>query len=408
VAIDQGLSSATSFGGSALAAGLLSALDFGGWAIAYTAFVVVLAAARTVTGDVQLILLPAATKASAGELAGGAAITAALAGAVAGVGLAGGAMLVGGATRDALLTLAPLLPALLVQDSVRLTLIAVDRADIACLSDGTWLLLSVVALLVLRRTDTSSAALAMLAWAGSAVPAALVGVHFAGLTARRGALGEWVRAARSLAAGLFGGHALYLLASLSMVTVVVGLVKGAESAGAVRAAQTVLGPIGVGLTAGSLYAQPEMVRRLGESLPVTRLCNTLSVVAIVIALAWTAVMRAMPTSIAVRVFGSSWAGARDVLLGMAVPLVATAAALGPVAVFRARQRVLSTVWIAALTALLSVPTTVLACLYLSTAWVLVAYGLVTCMSTLLLWNGALSHELRHFPRRSSVPREAFE
>jgi hypothetical protein len=387
-ALDQGLSSATNFASAALVAGLLSNLDFGGWAIAYATFVVILSTIRTWAGDAALIVAPAAEPMVVRSLVGGAATVAVASGAAAGALLAAGAFAVGGATRLALLALAVCLPALMLQDCLRLCLLAVNRPRLACANDGLWLAGSVAALMILRLTDRDSVMLAMLAWAGPAGPCALLALRQAHARVSIAAARHWVRSIRAIVPSLLGAHTCYLIASMTMVSVVVGLVGNARSAGSIRAAQTLYGPVTVALAARALYTQPVVVRRLAAGQAVLGQARHVSLSGAALTVLCAVVLWGTPTSIGKRVFGHSWDGAHSLVPAMGLVIFVSALMSGAAVALRASRNVTTLLRVNLIAALVLVPTTWWWADRGSPRGALASYAILSGGSAVALWMSA--------------------
>jgi len=338
VGLDQIVSSATNFGGSALAGGLLVAKDFGAWAIAYTAFIVMLTAVRTWGGDVMMLLAPRAGL-DPGDLASGCATFAGLAGIGAGlvVFVIGG--LIGGEVRVAMWSVAIFLPALLLQDSLRYTLLAQRRARSAFINDLLWFAVATSCLMVLRRTDTDSISLAMFAWAGGAVPCVILGLSQTGARLQTQAAGRWIKVAKELASRISAEYVVFMMSSIVMLTVIVGMTGDVEGIGSVRGAQVLMGPLVILFATSTMYLQPILVRAHSRGEPIfTRGIRQTALNAIGVA-GWFLIVWLVPRNVGTRVFGFTWDGSRTYLPFVGLAIFSSAISTGAINLLRSSSHV---------------------------------------------------------------------
>lgn len=340
VALDQATSSATNFGGAALAAGLLTQDDFGAYAVATAVFSIALGTSRSWTGDRLMLEAHVDDAPSRTAMAIGSVGAAGVLGILVGVVMATGALLVDSESlRLAMLVIAAFAPAILFQDAARYVAIVHGAPKHALRSDLTWFVLTVAGLMVLRRTDTRSITLAVLAWT---LPAGIAAVQIARALdlgpSWRDAL-TWLGDARSLSVRMSADYLLNVLSGFAVLQVVVASADQIGAAGSVRASQAALGPLVVVFTASTLIFQPMMVRKLSSGGRIVADAVRLSSLNTLISLAWLSLVLVVPDRYAVRVFGESWAGAREILgwIGAAFALIALSS--GPLNGLRSMRRV---------------------------------------------------------------------
>ena len=121
--------------------------------------------------------------------------------------------------------------------------------------------------------------------------------------------------------------------------VLVGVVATADDVGSLRAAQVLLGPLGIVATAAFQFAVPEMSSRPQMSARqraafAFAISGALGLITVV----YVAVLLLMPDSFGDALFGDSWAGAAVVLLPMGLAALASCQANGPAGVLYAMGR----------------------------------------------------------------------
>ena len=139
----------------------------------------------------------------------------------------------------------------------------------------------------------------------------------------------WALAQRRLSKYLLAEYTFGLGAAQigSMLVPVLGTTR---DAGAIRGAQTLLGPLNVLGTATLAFAVPEISRRRDLG-PVPRLKSmaVLSAAMGTISAFYVAVLLLLPDPVGRELFGESWSGAQSVLLPMGINALAAAVGTGP-------------------------------------------------------------------------------
>ena len=336
---DQAVSSATNFGCSALAAGLLSANGFGAYSIAVAMFILLLGISRTWTSDVVMILGPA-TSAQAGTEQSRGAMSASLGlGVLLGGGLAlMSATLLHGETRSGLIALAICLPGIFLQDAGRYCAIVRGRAQTALRSDAVWLVTAVSVLVVLRRTDTRSVPLAVLSWGLAAVPGAVMLKRDLNVRLDLSAGTAWLLSCKGYSLRILGEYVVATASGFAVLLIITASATDLAAAGALRAAQTLLGPLTVLFTGSTLLFMPHMVQRHQTGREIKSTARTMTLLNTIASVVWIAALTAVPTRVAVRVFGESWAGAREILILVGAAFLTIALASGPLNAIRSRRQ----------------------------------------------------------------------
>jgi O-antigen/teichoic acid export membrane protein len=143
---------------------------------------------------------------------------------------------------------------------------------------------------------------------------------------------SWVRDERKLTGYLLGEYVFGLGAS-QLAILLVGVLASPSAVGSLRAAQVLLGPLGVIGAAAFQFAVPEIARR-PELSPRRRTLFGLGVSGGLglITLVYGICLLAMPDRVGLALFGDSWRGAAAVLLAMSVSSLASSLANGPAGV----------------------------------------------------------------------------
>ena len=110
----------------------------------------------------------------------------------------------------------------------------------------------------------------------------------------------------------------------------IGWIAGLVAAGSLRGAWVLMGPMTTLFLGISLFAMPEgvvLAQRSDRS--VVRFGRLLSAALGLTALIWTIALMMLPDSVGHALLGSSWNGAREVLPGVGLAMVATGLSTGP-------------------------------------------------------------------------------
>lgn len=305
-----------------------SASIFGAFAIAFTVFGIGIAVTRAVVGQPLQIRYAASSEDEQRAAIGRAHGFAVLIGIVGGLLCIGVGAWFGGDLGTALIALGVCLPGLLLQDTQRLTFFALGKSWGAVVIDGVWnlVLFSVLAALIL--SGITSLGPLVLAWGGSAALAAGVGVWLLKVGPRlRGCTG-WIRETRDLTGYLLAEYVLGLGASQVSI-LLVAVIASEEAVGSLRAAQTLLGPLGILGAACFSFTVPEIARRTHLT-PQQRVLagHAVSGLMGLAAAVYVGALLLLPDSAGEALFAESWGGASTVLLAMGASSVFSSLANG--------------------------------------------------------------------------------
>lgn len=336
--VDQGLSAASNFGLAIIVARSVSAAEFGAFAIAFMVYGIAVAAIKSAVGQpLQIHHSAAGWDRQRVEI--GRAIGFVLPAAVCGSGIAVViGLAVSGSAGSSILALAAVLPALLVQDTCRMAMFTIGKPSLATAIDAIWMLAQFALIGALVITGQPPVWLLILAWGASAGISALVGLALLGVRPAITQAKSWFLAERHLVRYLFPEYLLGLGAA-QVGLVLVGVIAGASAVGSLRAAQVLLGPLGVLAAAVFQFAVPEMSARPHMSSRHRAMLGLgISAALGLVTVVYAATLLLMPDSFGNALFGDSWVGAAIVLLPMCLASLASSQANGPASVLYAMGR----------------------------------------------------------------------
>lgn len=327
--VDQVISALTNVVLSVIVARAVDAAGFGAFAIAFLIFAVLIGVGRSLVGT------PLNIRFSGAEGPRHLEVLRAATGTVLALGLAAAApmtvagLLLGGTLGSTLLVLAGSLPGLLIQDTCRLAFFAQGRPHLAVLNDLVWAVVQFGAMGVLLGVGVHRTWPFVLAWGAAATAAALLGLVQLGVRpVLRGAV-SWVRGQLDLTGYLFAEYLLGAGSAQGSI-LLVGAVGSVGDVGSLRAAQVLLGPVGILTTAVATFTLPEVSRRTALSASGRNLiARGLSAFAVVVSLTYGAVLLLIPDALGQELLGVTWTGAHVVLLPMTVFSAMAGACTGP-------------------------------------------------------------------------------
>jgi O-antigen/teichoic acid export membrane protein len=324
---DQALSSLTNAALAIVVARSVSDDDFGAFAIALATFSFVVGLVRAFVGDPFVVRFSAANEQERRRgtaHASGAALTL---GVLASLVCLIAAAIVAGVLGSALIALAVALPGLMLQDTWRHMFFAAGRPKAATINDLVWTVLQFGLLGLLLTQGRESVFLITLAWGVSAVVAAFVGYLQTGVRPSVSATWSWLQETKDIGVQLGLGFTINM-GSINLVTYAIGGVVGLAAAGALRASQTVLGPLNLLFAGFNAFVLPLLSRAAvaGDRLMRTALLGSSALTAV--ASVWVTILVLLPADIGRALLGDSWAGADRVMLPAGLVLLAGALVLG--------------------------------------------------------------------------------
>ncbi|WP_369137170.1 hypothetical protein [Modestobacter versicolor] len=333
--VDQALSALTNVVLAFLVARAVTAGGFGAFAVAFLVFSLLIGFERSLVGQPMSIRFSAAEgvqrqQAASAGIATTVAVTL-LAGAV--VAVAG--VLLGGVLGVTLLALAPVLPGLVVQDACRLVFFAQRRPHLAVVNDVVWAAVQFPVMGVLAASGVDEPWPYVLAWGGAATVAAALGVVQLHARPRVDQVAHWVRAHIDITGYLMLEYVIGAGSAQGSI-LLVGAVGSLDDVGSLRAAQTLLGPLGIVTAAIRSFLLPEVSRRTDLAARTRwRLAAAVSAVVVAGSLVFAGLLQLVPDGLGTELLGDTWPGASSVLLPLSLASAAAGACMGPAIVIYA-------------------------------------------------------------------------
>lgn len=333
---DQALSSLSNAALSILIARVADAEGYGNFAIAFTIYTFLIGISQAVANKPYLMRSAAQPKDVAQAEARGSTGAALLFGLLCAVAVVPVALFLADGTREAVVVMAVLLPGLFVQEAWRAVFVARQRPQAATLNDGVWALLQFASLAVAIALGATEPVSLIAVWALSGWCAALLAVRQGRVhPSPAGGIG-YVRRHADISRFLVAEWVTVVGAG-QIALLLVGALGSATDVGALRGAQTILGPLNILSMAAMTFAIPEFVRRPWLTRRGLRLCAiALSAGTALVSLAWGGTLLLLSASGGTALLGATWPAARETLLPMTLWISGLSLSAGPLAVLRAR------------------------------------------------------------------------
>jgi O-antigen/teichoic acid export membrane protein len=227
----------------------------------------------------------------------------------------------------ALIIFAVLQPFLLMQDGVRSTLLAQGRPRDAAINDA------VTTVIQLAGGATGAALGAnidvMIAlWCGGAVVGSAMGWQQLHTLPRFRGIRDWLRDVGHVGWPL-AGEWLAIVGASQMAFLGIGAIAGVVALGSIRAAQTLLGPVGTFGLAVTAFALPHLSAHRLTGASARRYAWILSIGLGALAGAWGLFLLALPSEVGVELLGDSWTGSQMVLVPLLIQQIAVGLTVGP-------------------------------------------------------------------------------
>lgn len=329
---DQALSAISNVVLAIVVARNLDAAGFGSFSIAFLTYGIAFAALKSIVGQPLQILHSASSPAELRERTGeglGATVAVSV---LVGLTCVATGLGLGGTTGEALFALGLWLPALLIQDCCRMAFFAADRPWSAAAIDAAWALVQFPLLAVFVAGGNTSLGWLIGAWGVGATLSAALGLAMLRVWPRVSRAWSWLVEKAGLSRYLLAEYVLGLGAA-QLGILLVGAIVGEAGVGSLRAAQVLLGPLGILGTAAFQFAVPEVARNRDASAQRLRGFGAGVSAGLLIAhLAYISLLLLIPDPIGFELFGDSWAGADSVLLAMSLAACFSSLANGPAGV----------------------------------------------------------------------------
>ncbi len=286
-----------------------------------------------------LVALSSALPADDRSAAAAHALTTAVLGAVGASSLAiASAVLVGGDVGQAILIVAPWLPALAIQDFWRVILFRDGRGNAAALNGALWLLVMLIATPIAVSLDTVWAVIGC--WAVGGVTAAALGFLQTSLRPGhvRRALEWWHAELWPLGRWFGASGVLYSIITYVTLFVLVALV-GTSGVGGLRAVMTIFAPLTLVAAAIALPGLPALTRaRAASAGGAMRLAATLSGASTAITATYVLLLALGSGTVLIAIFGGGFDDYADLIWPVAAGQVMSAAAVGFGLLLKAQRR----------------------------------------------------------------------
>jgi len=321
--LDQLISSGTNSILMFVVAGQVLPAEFGAFSAAFAVFAVVIGFSKATGGQPLGIRYSGAPKTVFAAAAAKATGSALMLGVITGLGCAVVGTLLGGGVGSALVTLAVVLPGLLVQDLWRQVFFAQGRPAAAVVNDSVWGVVQVIGVAVLLSRHVALASPMLLAWGAAAAVAALIGVVQAGFWPAPSRALDWVREHRDIN-GFLAAEFVTVQGALNATLLAIGAVSTIELLGALRGVQTVLGPTTIFAVGIVSWAIPEFSQRKDMTAAArVRAAYLLSAAVASLGIVWglgfllLGEVNAGGTPLGEHLLGDTWAGTHH-LLGLSI------------------------------------------------------------------------------------------
>ena len=237
-----------------------------------------------------------------------------------------------------LIGLGLVIPGLIMQDSWRQVLFARLRPAAACLLDGAWGVLQLLAVAVLFAVHQHAVVAYVLAWGGAAVLASVLGGVLAGVRPRVTRARGWLREQASLTRYLVPEYVL-LQSGAQLAVIIVAAVATTAAAGSLRGANMLTVPATIVSTGLMSFAVPELARRRTAMSPRrwTAAASAISGFVAVVGILWGSLFLVLPDTVGEALLRDSWAGTQAVLVPIIAGQAGAALAVGPAAVLYATE-----------------------------------------------------------------------
>jgi len=346
---DQVVSSATNFAVNLVAARSLGASDFGVFSLLFATYLLVLGAMRAVAGEPLVVGFSAAeherSRAAPSAAAAGLAVTVGLGAAVACLAL--GAAL-GGSMFRPFVTLAVVLPGLMLQDVWRWVFFTAGNPGHALANDAVWTAGTGLAFALVLLLGHPGVAALLLAWGLPAYLAAGFGLAQSRLRPAPARGARWLKGNRPVA-GRFLTEFVVGNGLVQLMVYVVAVVAGGPALGTYRAGLVLLAPLNVLLIAFGMYGVPEGVRshaaEPGGVIPLFgRVAAALALVCVGLGIA----IHLIPERLGTAILGTNWHGAHALAIPLSISYagyaVAAGAAVGLRSIGAYQASVLARLW----------------------------------------------------------------
>jgi O-antigen/teichoic acid export membrane protein len=337
VIADQAVSSFSNAAVAIAVARAVSATDYGSFGLAFILYSLAISISQAVVAQVFLIRYSGSTadeQKNAAQHGIGALLAVA---SVIALALVAAALFFDGSLRAVLLLTAVLLPALMLQDSLRTYFVSRGTPLNAFLNGLIWSGLQIISIGSLMIAGVESPVPYVAAWGLSSAVAVVVGLVRAGIRPRFDGIPSWFASHRDVWVPTLA-NTVAAIGVIQLAFILIAAIGGVESVGALRGTQTLLGPLNIIGFAVCSFAIPEIVRRDLNVSQLRGAAIALTVVLVVVDAVWGGILLLVPPSVGEELLGETWANARDVLPAMVLFTITIGLTTGANAIMRALAR----------------------------------------------------------------------
>jgi O-antigen/teichoic acid export membrane protein len=395
---DQVLSSATNFALIVVVARAVTPEAFGAFALAIGVYLASVGINQAFASEPLVVRFSDHGPEETGKAVGEAASAALFLGAFLGLATAATGLLLGNSLGRALFVTGLLLPSLLLHDVLRHGFFVLRRPRTAAALDAGWGGAQLITIIFATASGADAVELFLVLWGGSGALTAIVAARALRTRLRPGSGLRWLRVHRQIGLRFAGEYSTVSLAVQAVIysTAISG---NLAAAGALRAAESMYGPVNMAFSGVRTAVVPEAVRLAGAPRRLMKLCLSVSAAITFAATTWAVVIWLTPAEIGGVVLGDTWALAAVVAVPIGAQKVAQALSTGPLIAARARADARTSfrirVILALLIVVLGVPGSILAGA-LGAAW---ALAIATTLATILWWASLM---LAPWRRRETV------
>lgn len=322
----------------------VSVTNYGAFAVAFSIYSLALAVSSAICGQVITIRYSSLTPEKQIEAVRDASGVVLAAGLIFSVVVTLIGLCLHGPLRVCLIATGIFLPVLVLQDLWRTVFISFGVPRQAFINDAVWTLLQVILIILLLLHASRNVVAFLVSWGVAATVAAALGVRQAKVRpsirgARRWLAGHLEISLPSAASSLAG------LGAAQVASILIAAYGSIEDVGAIRASQTLLGPLNIFGFAATAFAIPELTRRKLSSSQLVKAAFLLSGALVVLDAIWGTILLLIPKALGRGLLGDTWTNARSALPGYIVFTCVLASTVGASAVIRALNRSVYIFWI---------------------------------------------------------------
>ncbi|WP_235579023.1 MULTISPECIES: hypothetical protein [unclassified Rhodococcus (in: high G+C Gram-positive bacteria)] len=338
--LDQGVASASNLAMSVTIASQVSQSAFGAFGLCFAIFVVFQGAARAFVGDAMLVKDPRAVGVETSGVGQGALLASLTIGVVGSAVSVISGLATAGDLSAGFFSLACIFPALILQDAIRYLFFSRQEPTLSLIADLTWVVVQASGYAILLANGSTSLSSYILVWGlGSVASIAYQSIVLFRKQHSIGSLSGWWVANKSISPKFL--VEFVLLSSVQQGTIFVVVFFGdLLQAGALRAAQVLLGPVNILVLGVSVFVLPAVARiaRSGNSQLIRLYAVRVSCTLSCLTLLYGAFIFFIPDSVGRLLLGSSWVAGNALAPALTGSIIFANLAYGATSALRGMKR----------------------------------------------------------------------